>query len=276
MILVRYLFQLMYTIVWKKSSGTKITAFKNALQREGMTNMVLNFAHRGSLTEAPENTVSAVKKALSHGAKAIELDVQLTKDGELVVIHDHHLKRFTHETTTLIKELTLEEIKQLDIGSAFSRAYEGETLATLDEILSICPHEVLLNIEIKNIPVIYQGIEEKLLCCLEKHQRIENSIVSSFDHVALQHFQNLHAEMKLGMLFYYRMVRPWEYIRNSGMNVYSFHPNKVTVDKEMIEASHDAGLKVYPYTVNEMTEYKALIEAGVDGVFSNNPHIFAL
>ncbi|HLQ96754.1 MAG TPA: glycerophosphodiester phosphodiesterase family protein [Pseudogracilibacillus sp.] len=241
-----------------------------------MTNMVLNFAHRGSLTEAPENTLSAVKKALSHGAKAIELDVQLTKDGELVVIHDHHLKRFTKETTKLIKELTLEEIKQLDIGSAFSQAYEGETLATLSEILSVCPSEVLLNIEIKNIPVIYQGIEEKLLYCLEKHQRIDNSIVSSFDHAALQNLQNLHSEIKLGMLFYYRILRPWEYIQNSGLNVYSFHPNIVTVDKEMIKASHDAGLKIYPYTVNEMTSYNALMEAGADGVFSNNPHIFAM
>lgn len=238
--------------------------------------MVLNFAHRGSLTEAPENTLSAVKKALSHGAKAIELDVQLTKDGELVVIHDHHLKRFTKETTKLIKELTLEEIKQLDIGSAFSQAYEGETLATLGEILSVCPSEVLLNIEIKNIPVIYQGIEEKLLYCLEKHQRIDNSIVSSFDHAALQNLQNLHSEIKLGMLFYYRILRPWEYIQNSGLNVYSFHPNIVTVDKEMIKASHDAGLKIYPYTVNEMTSYNALMEAGADGVFSNNPHIFAM
>ena len=238
--------------------------------------MVLNFAHRGSLTEAPENTLSAVQKALEHGAKAIELDVQLTKDDELIVIHDHHLRRFTKQTSKRIKDLTVKEIKNLDIGSAFSPAFKGETLATLDEILALCPKEVLLNIEIKNIPVIYKGIEEKLLHCLERHQRLNHTIVSSFDHVALQNIQELNADVKVGVLFYYRMIKPWEYIKNSGLKAYSIHLNDVTVDEETIKRSHDAGLKIYAYTVNEFSRYKELIEAGMDGVFSNNPDIFSL
>lgn len=238
--------------------------------------MVLNFAHRGSLTEAPENTLAATKKALEHGAKAIELDVQLTKDGELIIIHDHHLKRFTKQTSKLVKDLTVKEIKSLDIGSAFSPTYKGETLATLDEILTVCPSDVLLNIEIKNIPVIYEGIEEKLLHSLESHQRLDHTIISSFDHVALQNIQELNADIKVGALFYYRMVRPWEYIKNSGLKAYSIHLNDVTVDEKTIKASHDAGLKIYAYTVNDLSRYHELIEAGVDGVFSNNPDIFSI
>src|SRR5699024_3888843 len=155
--------------------------------------MVLNFAHRGSLTEAPENTLSAVQKALEQKAKAIELDVQLTKDDELIVIHDHHLRRFTKQTSKRIKDLTVKEIKNLDIGSAFSPAFKGEIFVMLDEILAMCPKVILLNSAIKNIPVIYKGIEEKLLNCLERHQRLNHTIVSSFDPVALQNIQELKA-----------------------------------------------------------------------------------
>src|SRR5699024_5713336 len=110
--------------------------------------MVLNFAHCGSLTEAQENKLSTVQKALENGEQAIELDVQLTKDEELIVIYDHHLRRFKKQTSKQIKDLTVKEIKNLDIGSAFSPAFKGETLATLDEILALCPKGVLLNIEI--------------------------------------------------------------------------------------------------------------------------------
>ena len=125
--------------------------------------MVINFAHRGSLTEAPENTIAAMKKALDHQTKAIELDVQLTKDGHLVVIHDHKFTRLNKKVTNQVKDLTLKEIKQIDVGSSFSKKYAGETLATLEEILDIIPTDVLLNVEIKNIPVIYAGIEAKVM-----------------------------------------------------------------------------------------------------------------
>jgi len=125
--------------------------------------LVINFAHRGSLTEAPENTIAAMKKALDHQTKAIELDVQLTKDGHLVVIHDHKFTRLNKKVTNQVKDLTLKEIKQIDVGSSFSKKYAGETLATLEEILDIIPTDVLLNVEIKNIPVIYAGIEAKVM-----------------------------------------------------------------------------------------------------------------
>lgn len=237
--------------------------------------MVLNFAHRGSLTEAPENTVSAMKKAIEHGAKAIELDVQLTRDQQLVVIHDHKLSRFNKEQSGLVKDYTLGEIKQIDVGSAFSTEYEGEALATLEEVLEICPKDILLNIEIKNIPVIYEGIEGKVLDCLKRNNRMDNIMISSFDHVALENFQKLQPDMPLGMLFYYRMLRPWEYVKNCGLHLYSVHPNALYTDKEMIDAFHHLGYKVFPFTVSDEARYHQLVDSGVDGVFSNNPKIFA-
>nr|WP_256438978.1 glycerophosphodiester phosphodiesterase family protein [Virgibacillus sp. MSJ-26] len=237
-------------------------------------NVVFNFAHRGSLTEAPENTVSAMKKALAHNTKGIELDVQLTKDKQLVVVHDHHFKRLNENIPGKINEYTLAEIKKIDVGSSFSYEFAGESLATLDEILELVPRDVLLNIEIKNIPLLHEGIEEILLKCVDNHDRRDNIIVSSFDHIALQTFQGLAPDIPIGLLFYYRFIRPWDYAKMTGLDIYSLHPNGVYMTEELIESIHDAGYKVFPYTINKEEDYEKLVAGGVDGVFSNNPNIF--
>lgn len=236
--------------------------------------MVLNFAHRGSLTEAPENTIPAFQKAINHGTRALELDVQLTKDNQLIVCHDHKLTRFSPNSKKLIKDYTLREIKEIDVGVFFSEEYEGIALPTLDEVLNICPDDLILNIEIKNIPVLYDGIEEILLNCLWNKNRFHNIIISSFDHVALKNIQQLTTKIPLGMLFHYRLLNTWEYVKNSGLDISSIHPNQVYVDKIFVENCKSLGYKVYPYTVNSLERYEELVEFGVDGVFSNSPEIF--
>lgn len=236
--------------------------------------MVLNFAHRGSLTEAPENTLPAFQKAIDRGAQGIELDVQLTKDDQLVVCHNHTLSKYTDAVTGRIRDYTLEEVKQIDVGSVFSDAYKGVTLPTLAEVLEICPSDLKLNVEIKNIPVIYPEIEEILLDCLREYDRLDNLVISSFDHVALMNVQRIAPDVELGMLFYYRILRAWEYAKNSGLNISSIHPNNVYTDREFVENCKEYGFKVYPYTVNSVERYEELVDYGVDGVFSNNPVLF--
>lgn len=236
--------------------------------------MILNFAHRGSLKEAPENTLSSMKKALAHNPKAIELDVQLTKDGHLVVIHDQSFKRFNPAVKGFIKDFTLEEIKQIDVGSSFSEAYAGESLTTLEAVLELVPKEVKLNIEIKNIPIIYEGIERKLLDVLKAYNRLDNIVISSFDHEALKKVQAFDADIPLGLLFYYRILEPWKYAKATGLKLASVHPLYTTLDQRFIDEFHDLGLKVYPFTVDNEGVYEQLIKLGVDGVFSNNPTIF--
>lgn len=237
--------------------------------------MVLNFAHRGSVTEAPENTVAAVQKALAHGVRGIEIDVQLTKDNRLIVIHDHHLKRFNKKAKRMVSEYTLAEIKQIDTGTYFSREFANERLATLEEVLDVIPREVLVNIEIKNKPIMYERIEEILLTCLREYKRTENVMISSFDHVILQYFQGEEPDLLLGLLFEHRLINPWEYARNSGLDVHAIHPSKLHVDPAFIACCHDAGYKVYPYTVNDIATYDQFVEWGIDGVFSNHPAIFS-
>ncbi|SDQ14537.1 glycerophosphodiester phosphodiesterase [Virgibacillus salinus] len=236
--------------------------------------MTLNFAHRGSLTEAPENTLPAFKKAIRHGTKALELDVQLSKDNHLVVCHDHKFSRFNKDVEGLIKDYSIEEIKQIDIGSAFGDEYIGVTLPTLEEVLKICPPDLLLNIEIKNIPVIYDGIEQILLDTLHEHDRLKNLVISSFDHVALKKVQEINSNIQLGMLFYYRILNPWDYANTSGLNISSIHPNQVYVDQTFVQECKQNGYSVYPFTVNNVGRYEELLEYGVDGVFSNEPEIF--
>ncbi|WP_026907632.1 glycerophosphodiester phosphodiesterase [Paucisalibacillus globulus] len=236
--------------------------------------MVLNFAHRGSLTEAPENTLPAFQKAIEHGTKAMELDVQLTKDNRLIVCHDHKLTRFNKSATGLIKDYTLDEIKQIDVGASFNQEFEGTTISTLEEVLEICPKSILLNIEIKNIPVLYEGIEKILLQKLAEYNRLENIIISSFDHLALKKVQEINPTLPLGMLFHYRILNTWDYAKMSGLNIYSIHPNHVFVDQDFIRNCQNQGYKVYPYTVNTLDRYEELVKFDVDGVFSNTPDIF--
>ncbi|OZU88362.1 hypothetical protein CIL03_11980 [Virgibacillus indicus] len=236
--------------------------------------MVLNFAHRGSLTEAPENTLPAFQKAIAHGAEAIELDVQLTKDRQLVVCHDHKLTRFNKNAPKRIIDMSLEEIKGIDVSGSFKEEYMGTTLPTLDEVLEICQDELLLNIEIKNIPVLYEGIEDILIRCLSEYNRLHNVIISSFDHMALKRIQDIAPSMPIGMLFYYRILQPWKYAEHSGLEVASIHPNQVYTDREFVKQCKASGYKVYPYTVNDLKHYEELVDFGVDGVFSNNPEIF--
>ncbi len=237
--------------------------------------MVLNFAHRGSVTEAPENTVSAMEKALEHGVQAIELDVQLTKDHELIVIHDHHLRRFNKRAKRLVNQYTLAEIRRIDVGSYFSRAFTKERLATLTELLNVIPEDILINIEIKNAPIIYEGIEKILLDTLQAERRMNNVMISSFDHVSLQYVQKEAPTIPLGLLFEHRIIRPWEYAKSSGLDVCSIHPKKTHVDKQFVEGCHQDGYKVFPFTVNDIETYEQFIQWGVDGVFSNNPAIFS-
>ena len=161
----------------------------------------------------------------------------------------------------------MDEIRNIDVGSGFSATFAGESLAALEEILDIVPSEVILNVEIKNIPIIHQGIEDILLDCLKNQNREDNVIISSFDHEALQKVQARASFYPIGLLFYYRFIRPWEYAKQTGLDVYSIHPNAVYLTKELIDEFHHAGYKVYPYTVNKMEDYEKIMEAGADGVF---------
>lgn len=144
------------------------------------------FAHRGSAGTHPENTMAAFREAERVGADGIELDVHLTKDNEVVVIHDSTADRTTNGTGEM-RNLTLKELRKLDAGLNYSKKYKGERIPALKEVLSWMQENTLeLNIELKNVTVEYPGFEEKLLEEVVEFGMEERLFLSSFNHYALQ------------------------------------------------------------------------------------------
>src|SRR5690606_20002442 len=152
--------------------------------RKDMTTPLI-IAHRGASDQAPETTMAAFRRALDIGADGIELDVHMSADGRLVVIHDETVDR-TSNGKGLVKDKTLAELKELDFGSWFSEGFRGEKIPELEDVLELLSdRDVLLNIEIKNGPVFYPGIETAVADALQKYGMTDRTIISSFNHYTL-------------------------------------------------------------------------------------------
>ncbi|MCM3339645.1 MULTISPECIES: glycerophosphodiester phosphodiesterase [Paenibacillus] len=234
--------------------------------------MMFVFAHRGASGYAPENTMAAFRKAVDMGCDGIELDIQQTKDGRLVIIHDENVKRTTNGSG-YVADCTYEELCKLDAGSWFHSDFAKERLPLLDDYLdAIADTGLMTNIEIKNVPFFYKGIEQKLIQALSSRGMLDRVIVSSFDHYALATIAELEPRIKLGVLFGDRLFEPANYIRSLPFPVYSVHPHFSFANEAFISACHDIGSKVYAYTVDRPEWAVALRSAGIDGIFSNVPN----
>ncbi len=145
------------------------------------------FAHRGSSGTHPENTLAAFRAAAALPIDGVEIDVHLTKDGEVVVIHDEKINRTTNGKG-YVKDMTLEELQQYDAGSWFSEEWGGERVPTLDEVLEIyedTSHR--LNIEIKSDIFPYDGLVEKVLTIANNRGMADRLLLSSFNHEDVRH-----------------------------------------------------------------------------------------
>ncbi|MEK4554684.1 glycerophosphodiester phosphodiesterase [Jeotgalicoccus sp. FSL K6-3177] len=231
--------------------------------------MVIVFAHRGAESIAPENTEAAFRTAVEHGARAIELDVQLTKDEVPVVVHDYKLKRYNKDAKLAVNQYTFDELQAIDVGKYFNAEFAGAKIPSLQKILQSMPEDILLNIEVKNSPVPHAGIEKQVADLANQYYNLENIIVSSFDHTALLRIAECNPDIKLGFLMHYPMINAGKYVNMTGLNAVSVHPNKKITDAAFIEECHKYNLKVYPYTVKTQKEADRLIEIGADGFFTS-------
>lgn len=231
----------------------------------------LIIAHRGASKQAPENTVAAFQKALELGAGGIELDVHLSADGCLVVTHDETLER-TSNGKGLVRDKTLEELKALDFGSWFSHEFRDERIPTLEEVLwLICGWDGLLNIEIKNGPVFYPGIEKAVADAVAKYNRTNRTIISSFNHYSLVEIRKYNPEIKTAPLYMAGLYEPWEYARRMGAT--AIHPLFYNIVPEIMTGCKQSNIMVNPFTVDNPDHIKAMIAAGVDGIITNVPDI---
>lgn len=234
---------------------------------------VINIGHRGSPEVAPENTLPSFVAALQQGAHGVELDVMLSKDGELVVIHDFTLGK----TTTgagLVKEHTLDELKQLDAGSWFGEPFIGTTIPTLQEVIDRLPSATLFNIEIKGQYIFTGGVEQAVVDAVVENGLLDRAIISSFNPISLLRVR--WADHRVPIALLYSPDLP--VFLSDGWLVpvlrpEVLHPRYDMVDEAYMAWTRNKGYRVNVWTVNEAAEMKRLIDLGVDGIITDRPDL---
>ena len=231
---------------------------------------MLKFAHRGASGSAPENTLAAIKKAVDLGAVAIEFDVQLTKDRKVVVIHDYKVDRTTNGKGYVMNK-SLADLKKLDVGSWFGNEYTDEKIATLEEVIECLPNNILLNIEIKSFMLDIRDISKFVVDIVKKYEIQERVIISSFDHKLLKKVRELDENIRIGMLFYGKLLDIEKYPPLKYLKPYSIHLSSEYLDKEDLEKLKKLPYKIYSYTINDEKLAKIFGEYGLNGYFTDYP-----
>lgn len=229
------------------------------------------WAHRGASAYAPENTLEAFRKAVTLRADGVELDVQLSKDGEVVVVHDERLERVSNGTG-YVKDHTLQELKRMNFGDLDS--IDFTQIPTLQEVYQLLsPTDLLVNVELKTGIFPYEGIEEKVLRIAEDYGMEQRVFYSSFNHESLINIRNLDSSAKTGLLYSDGWYHLFDYAKNT-IGVYALLPAFFLLQKEgYVEAAHEAGFAVYPWTANESADIRRCISEGVDGFATNKPDL---
>ena len=221
-------------------------------------------AHRGASTEAPENTMAAFQKAIDDMADYIELDVQLTNNGEVIVMHDSNAYRTTGVDANIVN-MAYKEVKTLDAGSWFSDEYVGENVPSLKEVLELTQGKIKLNIELKPADN-GTALAKNTVRLIEKYNMVNDCVITSFSESALKAVKTYNQEIKVGYILsaaygdFYDMK-----------NVDFFSVNAAFLSKRTIDAIHNSGKRVYAWTVNNKESIKNLTNKGVDGIITDNP-----
>lgn len=232
----------------------------------------LGVAHRGASREAPENTVAAFRLALDAGAPAVEGDVQRTRDGRLVVIHDQTVERTT-DGRGAVGSFLFEDLRRLDAGRWFAPEFAGERVPSLDEVLDLMRDRAPVLLEIKHGPVFYEGIERQIADALRRRGMLGAALVMSFDHPAIRTMRAAAPEVATGVVYDARPVDPVAAARAADAD--AICPRWRLLTEDAVAAAHDAGLGVFPWTIDEEEPMRRCLGWGVDGVTSNDVRLLA-
>jgi len=223
--------------------------------------VITKIGHRGAMGYAPENTLNSFAKALDLGVDMVELDVYISIDGELVVIHDDKVDRTTDGKGYVI-EKTFSQLRNLDAGN-------GQKIPTLKEVFDLVDRKAEINIELKgsntaqSVSVL---IEEYVK---ERGWKYEDFLVSSFNHYELKKFHELIPEIRIGALITGIPVGFAEFAER--VNAWSVNLCMEFINKEMVDDAHARGMKVFVWTANDSDDIEKMKLLGVDGIFSNFP-----
>lgn len=217
---------------------------------EGMTSMGNRcIAHRGWSGKAPENTLAAFEQAINYtGVDGVELDVQLTKDGIPVVIHDFHLSRTTNGKGKVV-DFTWADLQRFDAGSWFDPTYASQRIPSLEQVLQLCKGTKLINIELKQIGDRHQGLEEQVIQLVLAYQMEEQVVITSFDHYSVQKVKQLAPHLKAGPILCGNPLLLEEQLQAMNADFLSIDYEFVT--PKLIEAMRQRNRDIMAWTVDE-------------------------
>lgn len=227
------------------------------------------YGHRGYSELYPENTMTAFIKAYEAGADGIELDVQMTKDGQLVIAHDETIDRVS-DGKGYIKDYTLEELRQFSFNKLHPECDDGR-IPLFTDVLDWVKNkpQFLVNLELKNSLLPYEGMEESVLRLVEGYGVQEQFLYSSFNHVSMIKVKALSPSAKTAFLVSaVRIAGLEEYLRQHHMEAY--HPAEYLIQNETeIKSLQQAGMQVNVWTVNMGSHIRKLCDWGIDGIITN-------
>lgn len=259
--------------------GILFTDFHAKGRLEMEQKLPLVIAHRGASGEAPENTLVAIRRALEVRSDVIEIDVHLSKDKEVMVIHDASVDRTTNGEG-LVQNLTKKELQALDAGNWKNSEFANEQIPSLSEVLELINGNAILLIEIKKGKSgRYSGIEDKVWKLIKSHQAQNWVIVQSFETETVNQFLSITSEIEVHKLIVGRF--PLLPIHNDGKwrfrnywkydQVQAINPYHKFLTKKMVRRIHRQNQKVFTYTVNEISDMNRCVRLGVDGIITNYP-----
>jgi glycerophosphoryl diester phosphodiesterase len=236
-------------------------------------------AHRGAPTFAPENTLPAIQKAVEIGVHMIEIDLHQTKDGHIVVLHDENVRKTT-DGRGYVRDMSLEEIKQLDAGSWFSEEFAGIRVPTLEEVFSVMDDTTKLLLEIKKGSPYYHDIEQRVIDLVYEYNFQDRVLMKSFDDGPVEYFREHAPDIPAGKSFAYRI--PFlRLIIERGLNTGSvfdydthfLHSHRFATSRRFVRRAHEEGFKVYVWDVHTAKKMRHYIDMGVDAIETDYPHV---
>lgn len=233
---------------------------------------VLVYGHRGASAYAPMNTIPAFELAVEQGADAVELDVHLSKDGELVIVHDFTVNKTTNGTGE-VTEMTLAELKALDAGAWFAPEFAGTEIPTLDEVFEAVGKKLFVNVEIKSLSPTGDGTEEAVAACIERHAMQERVIVSAFNPKVLKRFRPLMPSLPLGYLLSPDTMAGSTQVIVSPQSYDASHLYHEMITESRMAWAKEHGHIVNVWTVNDPQRAKQLANLGVHGIMSDYPDL---
>ena len=235
-------------------------------------NQPLVLGHRGARAYAPMNTLPGFECAAEQGADGIEFDIHLSKDGEIVVIHDFTVDATTDGTGN-VRDLTLAQLKELDAGGWFGAEFAGAQIPTLDEVFEwVAQQRFLVNVEIKSKSARTNGIERKLAEKIKQHSMQNRGIVSSFNPLALRRFSAYGRELGVPIGFLHAPETPF-YVPwlLTGLTYQARHPHFSQVNQRYMDWANQHGHRVNVWTVNDPQVACGLRDLGVNAIITDQP-----